>query len=269
MQVSPAVTGLARSGYAARGLVYLIVGCFAIAAATGSEHTVDAKGALRTLLEQPSGEILLGLMLVGLLSFSAWRLAQAIGDSDCHGHELKGLVVRGGLLASAGVHLMLALFTARLLFKDLGAEKNAGSGQDALQGLLGWDHSNLLLYAVALVPAGVGIAHLVKSWTADFVRYFQADERVMRWVRPVARTGLLARGCVFLVIAALLVAGSRRYKPTDPPGLQEVFAALQALPAGSALLLAIGVGLLAFACYSVAQALWRRIDLAAVTPGTL
>ena len=37
------------------------------------------------------------------------------------------------------------------------------------------------------------------------------------------------------------------------------------MPAGGALLLAIGVGLLAFAVYSFAEARWRRIDLSGVT----
>ena len=44
----------------------------------------------------------------------------------------------------------------------------------------------------------------------------------------------------------------------------EALEALQGMPAGGALLLAIGVGLLAFAVYSFAEARWRRIDLSEV-----
>ena len=43
--------------------------------------------------------------------------------------------------------------------------------------------------------------------------------------------------------------------------LYEVCAMLILVPLGSWLLMAIGLGLLAFALYSFAQALWRRIDL--------
>lgn len=86
----------------------------------------------------------------------------------------------------------------------------------------------------------------------------------MRLVRPVSRIGLAARGGSFLIIAGLLFMGGSRYEPTDPPGLKEALEALQGMPAGGALLLAIGVGLLAFAVYSFAEARWRRIDLSEV-----
>src|SRR5690606_5178651 len=92
-------------------------------------------------------------------------------------------------------------------------------------------------------------------------RYFECDEHVMRVVRPISRVGLAARGVTFLIIAALLLIGGNRYDVSDPPGLKEALEALQSWPQGTWLLMAIGVGLLAFAIYSFAQALWRRIDL--------
>ncbi|MES2819946.1 MAG: DUF1206 domain-containing protein [Pseudomonadota bacterium] len=267
MTVNRGVTWLARGGYAARGLVYVIVGGLAIAAALGSGQAVGAEGALRSMLGERFGSLLLWIILLGLFCFSAWRLTQALGDTDSHGRDPKGLLIRTGLLGSAAAHLLLALFTLGLLLDGLGTDSSGGNGKDGLQRLLAWDHANLLVYAVALVPLGVGVAHLIKAWTLDFTRYFQADEQVMRWVRPLSRIGLTARGCAFLIIAALLFFGGRRYRPTDPPGLEEALEALQGLPAGTWLLLAIGLGLLSFALYSFAQARWRRIDLAAVMPG--
>ena len=260
MTVNRAVTWLARSGYAARGVVYVIVGFFAISAALGTGQAVDSKGALRQILEESFGEVLLWVMLVGLFSFSAWRLTQAIGDTDGHGNDAKGWLIRTGLIGSAVAHALLALFTLSLLIA-LPDSANAG-GKDSLQRLLSWNHANLVVQAMALVPLGVGLAHLIKAWRANFQRYFQADERIMRWIRPISRIGLLARGCAFLIIAALLFSGGHHYQPTDPPGLKQVLQALQSMPSGTWLLLAIGLGLLAFALYSLAEARWRRIDIA-------
>ncbi|MHA6492860.1 DUF1206 domain-containing protein [Pseudomonas borbori] len=266
MRVNTGVTWLARSGYAARGAVYLIVGFLAITAATGSGEAVGTEGALRAILDESFGTLLLWIVLIGLFSFSAWRLTQAIGDTDCHGTDGKGLLVRAGLLGSALAHVLLALFTLGLLIGSSSGGSGSG-GKDLLQRLLAWDHANLLIYAVALTPLGVGIAHLIKAWTANFERYFQADEQVMRWVRPISRIGLLARGCAFLIIAALLFTGGRHYSPTNPPGLQDALKALQGMPSGTWLLMAIGLGLLGFAIYSLAEARWRRIDVASVLPG--
>lgn len=259
MTVNRAVTWLARSGYAARGAVYVIVGFFAISAALGAGQTVDSEGALRKILDESFGELLLWIMLLGLFSFSAWRLTQAIGDTDRHGRDAKGLLIRTGLIGSAVVHALLALFALSLLITV--PDSASSGGKDSLQRLLSWDHANLLVQAMALVPLGVGLAHLIKAWRANFQRYFQADERVMRWVIPISRLGLLARGCAFLIIAMLLFSGAHNYQATDPPGLKQVLQALQAMPSGTWLLLAIGLGLLAFALYSLAEARWRRIDI--------
>ena len=50
---------LARLGYAARGVVYLLIGWFALAAAWGAGLPDDSRGVLRRLLVQPFGRVLL------------------------------------------------------------------------------------------------------------------------------------------------------------------------------------------------------------------
>lgn len=270
MNVTRGVVWLARSGYAARGVVYVIVGFFAVMAALGSGETVDTRGAVQQLLGQPFGAILLWLVVIGLLAHVAWRLTQGIGDTDRHGHDAKGLLIRTGLVSSGVVNLLLALFTLSMLVSGLdrfseGGGGSGGESTDSLMRFLGLRHSHWLIWAIALIPLGVAIAHLIKAWRAHFERYFQCDERTMQLVGPISRVGLAARGCSFLIIAGLLFMGGSRYEPTDPPGLKEALEALQGMPAGGALLLAIGVGLLAFAVYSFAEARWRRIDLSEVT----
>lgn len=256
---------LARSGYAARGIVYLIVAFFALKAARGSGSNVSTKGAVEQILGEPYGQALMWAVVIGLMGYAAWRLIQAVADTDNHGSDMKGMVVRAALVGSAVANILLALFALSLVSTwDVGSGGSAG--QDTLSRLLGFDNSNLLIYAVALVPLGVGIAHLVKAWRAGFERYFQCPEHVMRWVRPISQVGLAARGVVFLIIAGLLFMGGTRYEPTDPPGVKDALDALQGMPFGSVLLMAIGVGLAAFTLYSFAEARWRRIDLRGVTP---
>ncbi len=269
MNVTRGVVSLARSGYAARGVVYVIVGFFAIMAGLGSGETVDTRGAVQQLLGQPFGAILLWLVVIGLLAHVAWRLTQGVGDTDQHGHDAKGLLIRTGLVSSGVVNLLLALFTLSLLVSGLdrfseGGGGSGGESTDSVMRILGLKHPHWLIWAIALVPLGVGVTHLIKAWRAHFERYFQCDDGTMRLVRPVSRVGLAARGCSFLIIAGLLFMGGSRYEPTDPPGLKEALEALQGMPAGGVLLLAIGIGMLAFAAYSFAEARWRRIDLSEV-----
>lgn len=117
----------------------------------------------------------------------------------------------------------------------------------------------MLVYLIALIPLGVGIAHIVKGWKASLEKYFEADEDVMRYVRPVSRFGLIARGVVFKEIALLLAISGSTYQAMDPPSMKESLDALQNLPAGWLILMALG--LIAFSVYSFSEAFWRKINM--------
>lgn len=253
---------LARSGYAARGVLYLIIGIFALLAARDSSRPKDSHSSLEALFSQPFGHFLVGLVVAGLLAFAAWRMLQATRDVDHHGSEFKGLVIRGGLLAGGLVNGALAFFALGLLIDGLRSSGGGGGQtQDLLATLLSWKHSNLVVYLVALVPLGVGIAHFFKGWKASFEKYFEADEDVMRYVTPVSRFGLIARGVAFVEISVLLAISGSSYQAMHPPGLKDALNALQNLPAGGVVLMVMALGLIAFSVYSFAEAAWRRINM--------
>lgn len=261
MRISyPWTKNLARTGYASRGVVYLIVGVFAMLAAFGGAEKTDSEGALLKLLGQPFGQAMVLIMILGLISYVVWRLVQTIFDTDDHGWSLKGIAVRGGLLASAFTYAVLALYALALV----GAAKSSDSGgtsiADTIAGTIG---SKPLQLTLCVVFAGAAIAHWFKALTRGYAAHFQASESAMRLVHPVSMAGLIARGTVFAVTALLLAfrfldGGSR---DGDPPGLADVLAYIHQLPMGRWLLALMGLGLLLFAGYSFLEALWRRINL--------
>ena len=83
----------------------------------------------------------------------------------------------------------------------------------------------------------------------------------MRYIRPVSRIGLIARGVVFIEIALLLAISGSRYKAMDPPGMKEALDALQNLPAGGLILMVMALGLIAFSAYCFSEAAWRKINM--------
>ena len=258
---------LARLGYAARGVVSLIVGGLALLAALGrGGWTTDSKGALQTLMQQPLGEILLGIVAVGLFGFALWRLFQSLLDADGLGTAPKALARRAGQAVSAVVYFGLGVFATRLL---LAAGRTDGGEQDARDWtawLLGQPFGQWVVAAagLALIGAAIGIAY--RAWTASFRQHLACGDAA-RWVVPLGRIGFAARAVVLLTAGAFLVIAAYRSDPSAARGLSGVLLALQEQPFGQALFAMVALGLAAFGLFGLVQARFRRID--APRPGEI
>ena len=111
---------LARLGYASKALIYAIIGVLAIlAAANRGGRVTDTSGALRVVLTQPFGRILLLVLAAGLCGYALWRLLDAIKDPDRHGTAFKGLVTRIGNAIRGLIYGALGI-EAFKLFRGLG-----------------------------------------------------------------------------------------------------------------------------------------------------
>lgn len=231
----------ARAGYAARGLIYLFVGILAILAAAGAARPAGARDALSLFLSHWSGSALSYALAFGLLLYGCWRLTQALLDADGHGTDVKALTVRAALLVSGTTYLTLALYAVSL---RRGASGNGGGVAEALAGFVGARWTAALL---ALALAGAGVAHLLKAARRGYAKWLETTGRELRFVDPVARAGLGARGAVLLVLALLLALRAWRGGGPGSAGSREALQFIQQMPAGGRLLAATGLGLISFA----------------------
>lgn len=259
---------LARAGLATRGIVYLIIGGFAVFAAFGPSRAEGTEGAFATILSQPFGQILLGLVAVGLVGFAVWRVVQAYFDIDGHGGGGKGLAIRTGMVGSGLVHVGLALLAAGMVLGwDSGSGGGSSGGGDPtgrwIAAIYEAGFGRLLTWGVAAVVALVGAAQIRKGYKAGFEEHFrQCPPDLMSWVRPLGLAGHMARGVTFLVIALLIFYGGLRYGSIEggsTPGLADALSAVEGYSLGWLVLLAIALGLVAFGLYSLAEARYRRI----------
>jgi hypothetical protein len=156
---------LARGGYAAHGCVYVIMGGLAVLAALGAGgQTTGAKGALLTLLSQPFGFALLGMVAFGLLCLTGWRMAQSILDSDRLGNDRKALVRRIGYGVSGATHAGLAFFAISVIFGVRTARgSDDQSARDWTAYLLAAPFGRWLVGAVGLIIVATGIGIAVKA----------------------------------------------------------------------------------------------------------
>lgn len=257
-----AVEWLARFGYAARGLVYLVVGGLAVLAALGrGGRTTGSRGALSELLSTPYGGVILGVVALGLFCFAMWRLAQAFLDADDLGRDAKSLVRRAAFVVSALANLGLALSAVRLIFSlsESGGD-DSSRAQDWTATILGLPLGQWIVALLGLGVVAAGIATGLKGWKAKFEKHLALDDRADRWVLPVGRAGYLARGFVFLIAGGFLILAAYQANAREVRGLSGSLRALQEQPYGWLLLLVTALGLFAFGAYQGLAAYYRRID---------
>src|SRR5262245_10093940 len=109
-EASPWIARLARLGYVAHGVVYLVIGGLAAQAALGGGgQPTGTKGALQTILRQPFGQGLLSIVALGLLGYSVWRFVQALKDPEHEGRSAAGVSKRLGYFISGVIHASLSI----------------------------------------------------------------------------------------------------------------------------------------------------------------
>ena len=242
---------LTRAGFAARGIMYGLIGYLALK----SGRTEDGAGVLE-YLAGGSGRLLVGLMALGFFGYALWRFSEALADTEGHGSGAKGMVVRAGGVVSGLVHLGLGIFAAALASgSGGGGGGSGGSSREGAATALSLPGGETLLILVAAALAATGLYQLIKAAKGDFLRYLDPEAARREWVGWLGRAGYAARGVVFLVMAWFLFEAGRESSASEAAGMGE---ALGSLP--QTLQLLVAAGLFLFGLFSFVEACHRRIN---------
>ncbi|RCJ29111.1 hypothetical protein A6770_01605 [Nostoc minutum NIES-26] len=254
---------LARLGYAAKGVVYFVVGFLAAQAAFGvGGKTTDTRGALETIVSQPFGKFLLSILTVGLIGYALWRLVETIYDPEHSGQarDTKHTAKRLGYGFSALAYGGLALTAVKLI---IGSGKDSGnSTQDWTAKLLAQPFGQLLVGLVGVIVTGVGIYYLYEAYKCKFRGNFKLQEmsaNEQTWAIRTGRFGIASRGVVFSIIGFFLIQAAHQSDPSQAKGLGEALATLAKQPFGPWILGLVALGLIAYGIYSLVEARYRKI----------
>ena len=264
-QSGPWVRRLARLGYAAKGVVYATIGVLALQLALGrGGRTTSSRGAIASLAEQPFGALMLGVLSVGLAGYVVWCLAQGLADAEQKGRSAKGLAIRAGYLASAGVHAGLAVFA---LERVVGARRGGGGDhtREWTARLMAQPFGRVLVALVGVGVLGFALQQAHDAWKRRFLRNLSLgslEPRRRHGVEQVSRFGIAARAVVFAIVGVFLVRAALDANPREARGLGAALATLAQQPYGTVLLGVVAAGLVAYAVYLFLQARYRRIAMA-------
>ena len=259
----PAVVYLGRFGYAAKGIVYAVIGILAVQAAFGrGGATTSTTGALQKIAAQPFGQILLGIVTVGLIGYVIWRFVQAGMDTENKGTDAKGVVVRIAYAISGMIDGALAYTALRIL---LNAGTSSGNGQQGIVArVLSAPLGRWLVGIGGAIVIGIALYEFYRAYTAKFrekLKLNEMSETERTWATRLGQFGLAARGVVLGLIGFFVIQAAIQYQPSEAQGTAGALQYLQNGPWGGVVLAIVAVGFIAYGIFLLFLARYRRMIL--------
>ena len=251
---------LGRVGYAAKGVVYVLLGVLAVDAAFGAGGPEGQGGALREIAGTWYGPVVLWALVVGLAAYGLWRFALAALDPEHKGTDAKGVVTRLGYVVSGAAYLGLA-YTAYQIVTGSGSGGSGSATEERTASVLGMPGGRWLVGAAAVAVIGYGLYQFVRAYKVSFMdnlRLEGAAARNREWVRRAGRAGLAARGVVYVIVGGFLGQAALQDQASEAGGLDAALTSLQGQGYGPWLLGAVALGLVLYGAYCGVNAAYRR-----------
>jgi hypothetical protein len=257
--VEKAVEGLVRLGYAAKALVYILVGALALKVAAGVEggRITDQGGALYVVLGQPFGHALLVLVAVGLLAYASWEILGAIFGWRRRAGE--GYGARALTVVRALVYAAIGVQALRLA---IGLRGTRSGPEPLVRAALDWPFGEWLIIIAGLGIGYYGIIEIIDAIKGRLEPDLDAAtlrRRAGEWALHVARGGIGARGLLLVVLAVGIIRAAVAHRPDAAGGMGSSMVILNTLPQGTLLLGATAAGVLAYGIYQLLHARYAQV----------
>lgn len=251
---------LARAGFAASGILHLLVGTIAIRLATGGGGSADVSGAVAELASQPAGPILLWSSFAACAALALWQASDAIFDFNHLPTKKKAgkkLIAVAQALVFAGLALTLASFAT-------GTGSSADNRQSATDLTVTVIRAPGGVVLLVLVGAGVaitGVVYAIRGMRKSFEKHLKlpSSGAARTAVTALGVTGYVAKGVVLLLTGLLIVIATLRQHPEESTGLDGGLKALRDQPFGIYVLAGVGAGLICYGIYMVVRARLARM----------
>jgi len=252
---------VARLGYASKAVVYAIVGVLAIlTAANRGGRITDTSGALRVVLRQPFGQILLAVLALGLCGYAVWRVLDAVADPDHHGSAVKGLVLRVGNAIRGCIYGALGV-DAILLLRGMGGPKE-DEAQMWTARILELPFGDVAVGIAGTLVGAYGLAELIDSVRGKHDAKLNLSSIAAEFrsaLRKISRFGVGVRGGLIATLGVFLVRAAVSHDPGEAAGSRESMLRLGGLIEGRWFLALIAAGVIAYAVDQAVHARCRQI----------
>jgi uncharacterized membrane protein len=258
---SGATRFLARAGFLARGVMYVVIGWIALLVAfRKTSQQADRTGALHELSRTPFGAVALWLLVIGFFGMALWRLSEALyGAPGASGRKATS---RLAAFAKAVIYAVIGYGVLKYAIGAGGPESSNQQSVDLTAALMRHPGGKALVVVIGLALVGGGLYLGYQAWRERFRRELnlgQMSRRTRQIVDWLGRVGGIARGIVFVTAGVFLVVAAVRSQPRQAKGIDSALRALAATPFGPWLLVLVAVGLVMFGLFSCAEFRYHRL----------
>jgi flagellar biogenesis protein FliO len=259
-EVSKAVRVMYRLGYAAKGLVFAIIGVMALMLMLGMGGQLsNPTDALKVINRQPFGQFLLLATGISLLGFVLWRVAQSIFNVEHKPNKPMNIAKRIGYAISGATYLSLAILAIRGFSE--GRVQNSEGSVGLTAKALDMPAGPMLVMLTGAIIIGVGIFHAIYGLTKRFMKQYEQGrmtEKERDIVEKAGMIGLPARGFTFGIIGYFFIRAGMHANAAETRNTKGVMEHILSMPMGELILAIIAVGFVCYAVYCFAAARFRR-----------
>lgn len=259
------IRGMAKFGLTAKGVVYCLVGILAFMAAFElggkSEQGSGKSGVFQFVLEQSFGRIILGVIAVGLLSYSIWRFIMAFQDTEQKGNDTKGIGARIRYAFSGLVYGGLAYYAAKLVLGN-GGGSGGDSRETIARELLQQPFGQWLVGIVAVATALGGIYQIYLGLSEKYRKKVQQaglEHDAETMMIKAGKVGYVARGIVWIIIGYMFLRAALRSNAGEAGGSASAFNFIESSSYGSYMLGAVALGLICYGIFMFMRAKYQAI----------
>jgi len=247
----PWVEAVARVGWIAKGVVYVLMGltAFTIGRRRPTPDDASPEGALAQVVSSPFGRGLLSVLAVGLLLYATWRVLSA---ALVRGNDAKDWLNRVGYVFSAAFYGVLA-FTAFMAV----AHDDSPDDSNTVERLSAWLLSSTIGRWTLLVAGAatlvVGMFFVVDKGLRQSFRkdldFGDAPEAERRAVMAAGTVGWISRGVITGAVGWFVLRAAWLVDRSDARGFDRAIRELASTRIGSVAVLVTGLALVVYGVF--------------------
>lgn len=248
---------LVRLGFAASGLIHILIGYIAIRVATGGGGSeADQSGALAQVASTPGGVFVLWVATVGLVALGLWLVVNAFFSPGVGGRKRASHFLTN--FAKGIVYLVLA-FTA-YTFARGGSTSSAGTTSSASTRLLAGPGGAVVVGLIGVGVFTVGVFLLARGLRRSFMKDLVVPGGTAGTATiALGIVGYVAKAIALGAVGVLFVFAALNGNASQANGLDQGLRSLAGLPFGVVILVGVGIGLIAYGLYSFVRARYAKL----------